>query len=317
LTKDLRKKLNDLVVEANTKIKGAIAGQSGSTRPSKLDIAIADWDDAVGKNNGRFCEEGSADDPDDPSNAGLIFQRLNAAPQFIPREKSKALETSHRLGKRVPDDIARVFHPTELGQQVIASFVLLALMDAKGKQFGGTPPQSCSTPPINPPSCSASSNQGIDKDKFQEARDDWCKDTSKPIDPSKDYSKYFSLEFKKTSGTCPANDCVDTLNKAWITCKWPGVPQQPWAMDLTVIIGAEYASRLDGDNGPLKGHNGPLRGNGQADSQCGTYSFKLTDGPPKESPDCGQKQGQPACAGVYKIHFKQYLGGKDPSPLIS
>ena len=219
LTKDLRKKLNNLAVKANTKIKGAIASQSGSTRPSKLNIAMADWDDAVGKNKGRFCEDGSADDPADPSNAGLIFQRLNSKPQLIPPEKSTEIKTSHRLGKRVPDSIARVFHPTELGQQVIASFVLLALMDAKGKQVGGTPPKSCSTPPINPPSCSASSNQGLDKYKFKEARDDWCKDTSKPINPLKDYSKYFSLEFKKGSGTCPANDCVDTLNKAWNACK--------------------------------------------------------------------------------------------------
>ena len=60
LTKDLRKKLNDLVVDANGKIQGAIAGQSGSTRPSKLDIVVADWDQAVRDNNGRFCEPGKS-----------------------------------------------------------------------------------------------------------------------------------------------------------------------------------------------------------------------------------------------------------------
>ena len=58
LTKDLRKQMNDLVVEANTKIKGAIASQSGSTRPSKATIVIADWDKTVGDIKGRLCEKG-------------------------------------------------------------------------------------------------------------------------------------------------------------------------------------------------------------------------------------------------------------------
>ena len=58
LSKELRKQLNDLVVEANRKIQGAIAGQSGSTRPSNMNIAIVEWDQAVGESKGRFCEEG-------------------------------------------------------------------------------------------------------------------------------------------------------------------------------------------------------------------------------------------------------------------
>ncbi len=217
LSKELRKNLNDLVVTANTKIRGAIAGQSGSTRPSSLNIAIADWDAIVGENHGRFCEDGSADDPNDPSNAGLVFQRFNAAPIYIPPGKNK--DAVQQLNKRIDDSMARVFHPTILGQQVIATHALLALLDAKGKLYGGEPPKSCSIPVQNPPSCAASSNQGISKDRFTEARDTWCKDNTKPIDPSKDYSKYFSMEFKKADGTCPPNDCVDTLNKAWNACE--------------------------------------------------------------------------------------------------
>ena len=58
LTKELRKSLNDLVLAANTKLKAAIASQTSSSRPSRLNIATVDWDGYVGDNKGRFCEEG-------------------------------------------------------------------------------------------------------------------------------------------------------------------------------------------------------------------------------------------------------------------
>lgn len=228
LTKDLRKTLNQMVLDANSKIKSAIASQSGSTRPSTLNIAIADWDAAAGETNGRFCEEGSADDPADPSNAGLLFQRKNTAARFIPPEKRNAV-----LEKRIPDDLARVFHPTELGQNVIATFAITALLDAKRKQTGGDPPKLCSNPPLNEPTCKATSIRGISKEDFEEARDNWCKDVTKPIDPAKEYSKFFSLEFKKTGDTCPPNDCVDTVNKAWNTCKPLAIPPFPSLPQLT------------------------------------------------------------------------------------
>lgn len=60
LTKDLRKQMNELVVDANTKIQSAIASQSGSTRPARLNIQVVDWDKAVQDNHGRFCEEGES-----------------------------------------------------------------------------------------------------------------------------------------------------------------------------------------------------------------------------------------------------------------
>ena len=58
LTKRLRKRLNELVLDANTKIRGAIASQSGSSRPATMNIKAVDWDQAVKDDQGRFCEEG-------------------------------------------------------------------------------------------------------------------------------------------------------------------------------------------------------------------------------------------------------------------
>ena len=209
LTKELRKTLNELVVAANDKIKAAISAQ-------KRKIAVADWDEAAGIIKGRFCEDGSASDPADKSNENLIFQRLGTAVSFIPGEKKLAAFESRDLQKRIPDDIARVFHPTELGQQLIASHCLAALVALQGDDNG---PQTCTKPPLGDPQCLASSNQGVDKDEFTEARDAWCKDTSKEVDKSKPYGKYFSLSLEKTGDSCPTTECVDKLNSAWLSCK--------------------------------------------------------------------------------------------------
>ena len=58
LTKENRKKMNDLVLKANKKISTTIASQAGSTRPH-LNVVIAEWDQVVSGSKGRFCEEGS------------------------------------------------------------------------------------------------------------------------------------------------------------------------------------------------------------------------------------------------------------------
>ncbi|KAL8871781.1 MAG: hypothetical protein Q9174_002458 [Haloplaca sp. 1 TL-2023] len=167
LTKDLRQKLNDLVLEANRKIQSAIASQSGSNRPSRLNILRVDWDQAVQDNQGRFCEEGSKDDPSDPSNAGLMFQRLDVGKHFIPPGKrdelakrdvkgsitlnSRKEHFPHELDKRVPDSIARVFHPTILGHELIATLSTQAVFDFKMKGFNGQVP-ACPIPsPFVPP----------------------------------------------------------------------------------------------------------------------------------------------------------------------
>ena len=57
LTKELRKKLNDLVVEANKKIQAAITARTSDPK-QPLNIVVVDWDKTVGDRKGRFCEEG-------------------------------------------------------------------------------------------------------------------------------------------------------------------------------------------------------------------------------------------------------------------
>jgi len=98
------------------------------------------------------------------------------------------------------------------------------IVQAREKQFGSTGSKSCSSPPSNPKpasaaACTASSNQGIDKSKFIEARNAWCGDTSKRLDQSKDYAKYFEFELKKKEGgMCDKQDCIDTVNAMWNKC---------------------------------------------------------------------------------------------------
>lgn len=91
--------------------------------------------------NNRFCQSGSADIFDDPSNAGLAFIRPNIDQHFeIPPVKrfvdvpndldnetlSELVEPKHSMSswKRIPDAIMKNFHPTDLGASYQASTVL-------------------------------------------------------------------------------------------------------------------------------------------------------------------------------------------------
>ena len=216
LKKELRTVLNDLVVDANQKITNAIAGQSGSTRPSNLHIAIVDWDDSAGKRGGRFCEQNAKNDPKD--NPDLMFQRGMSDPSFIPIGKKRSL-----LHKRVPEEMQKIFHPTARAHEMISAMSIGALVELLIDKLGRQAPDSCSLVKPNPPSCAARTNKGIDKHLFEEARNEWCRDTTKGIDPSKEYAGYFSLEYNviNAKGNCAFGDCVDMLNNLWATCKRP------------------------------------------------------------------------------------------------
>ena len=230
LSKDLRRTLNRMVDDANKKIKGAIGEFTESSHGASMTVAIADWDAAAGKAKGRFCEEGSAPDPKDASNAGLLFQRLNTQIDNIPGDKRKV--KIRGLEKRAPDSIARVFHPTPLGQRLIATYALMALIDAKRDLLGGAePPKSCTRVPSSPPSeptCKKNNAGGITKDDFKKAREEWCKDTSKSFTSEETESSglkhgQLNLEFEKSDGaTCPETDCNDALAEVWNACKCIG-----------------------------------------------------------------------------------------------
>ena len=158
---------------------------------------------AFGRANTRL---GSADDPADPSNAGLMFQRLKIGNSFIPPTrkavvaanddvqagqsdtgvakkmdvigandeaqpdtatpkkvavagnvdgtpvgKVKAKAEGQALTKRVPDDIGRVFHPSILGQELIASFSMMAILTTRAKTSTGQSAACSRTQPSKPP----------------------------------------------------------------------------------------------------------------------------------------------------------------------
>lgn len=85
LTKERRKRLNDMVDSANQKIQDAINSFRDRYWESKLELVTASWDKFVGATKGRFCEDGASDNPD--NNVGLVFQRHDITPYFTPPEK--------------------------------------------------------------------------------------------------------------------------------------------------------------------------------------------------------------------------------------
>ena len=138
LTKEIRTTLNTMVAGANKVIKSAISEFTSSSHGPSMKVAVADWDAAAGAAKGRFCEEGSANNPSDPSNEGLVFLRPNTSPVLPPTAKEVQ---GRAIDKRIPDDIARYFHPTPLGHKLIATYALTALADAETN--GQAPPQKC------------------------------------------------------------------------------------------------------------------------------------------------------------------------------
>lgn len=147
MTQQHRKQMNDMVDSANQKIKNAVASFRDRYDFAKMELVTVDWDKFTGAIKGRFCEDGASLDPND--NDGLVFQRQDNTPRFIPPgEKTQSQRTERALalkapgyaklqGRAVPDDLARVFHPTEFGQSVIATFVLSVVAEARSKILTG------------------------------------------------------------------------------------------------------------------------------------------------------------------------------------
>lgn len=115
-----------------------------------MTLVTASWDNLAGATRGRFCEEGASLNPKDDT--GLVFQRHDNTPQFIPPEQKQQEDQVRRrmylsgeartqgfngeLRPRVPDSIGRVFHPTPFGHSVIATFVLSAIEVARAEKLG-------------------------------------------------------------------------------------------------------------------------------------------------------------------------------------
>ncbi|KAI9798476.1 MAG: hypothetical protein M1833_004742 [Piccolia ochrophora] len=127
LTKERRQKMNQLVEDANLKIQRAIASATGSTRPFVGTLRLVKWDNYVKAVEGRFCEKDSSGDPNHISNLGLMFQRFNTPPtnkkRALARRDTNPEITEKAIDeKTLPDSLGKVFHPSELGQSLIATF---------------------------------------------------------------------------------------------------------------------------------------------------------------------------------------------------
>ena len=96
-----------------------------------------------------------------------------------------------------------------------------------------------------------------------------------------------NLKFEKSDGaTCSDTDCTDALAEVWSECElspsFPTLltlsnPHLAPEADHSRIPGAEYASRPDGDDSDLQDKNGPLFDEGTIDSECGTYTYSLSN----------------------------------------
>ncbi|KAG8527233.1 uncharacterized protein KY384_008663 [Bacidia gigantensis] len=208
--KDLRGRLNDLVYDTNVKLRNAIGTAQARKGSFGGDFLAVEWDQYVSDVGGRFCEDGDPDlsdnNPNDPNHPGLVFQRLSTGDNGnIPKDKQvvNSDDNSNRKRgvwasisrRRLPDFIASVFHPTELGQKMIAISALQAVVETMYNRNPSAPAGPCSKIDPRPAVCKldskAGSSVGITADNYKKASEDWCKDTSKNDYQSQDYGKGF------------------------------------------------------------------------------------------------------------------------------
>ena len=105
----------------------------------------------------RFCEPDSADRSNDPTNALLAYIRDDTGNHFVPPDKQilsdvqnqtvssnvsvRSIDTfqddqvtkRHQLVKRIPDSVAKLFHPTAFGHSIIASAAISEVSGAEAK----------------------------------------------------------------------------------------------------------------------------------------------------------------------------------------
>ncbi|KAI4189588.1 MAG: hypothetical protein LQ346_005088 [Caloplaca aetnensis] len=228
LTTQKRRKMNEMVLAANDRIRTAITNKQNGFESRKISIAIVDWDPYVGKIHGRFCEEGATLNPDD--NLSLVFQRQDQTPIFVPGDKKITqieqskdevnLPASDGLVRSfLPDSFTRRFHPNTLGQSIIAQIALDQIATAKDKKLRAEEKvEACILYP-QPPLCKEDDRTVITHPRFDGVVDDFCRDKadSKVTDMGIGGEGSFSSEcgvysFKITDSTPkfpPGADAVD------------------------------------------------------------------------------------------------------------
>ncbi|ELR02729.1 hypothetical protein VC83_00834 [Pseudogymnoascus destructans] len=161
LSKERRTEFNSLVVDTNKAIREVV--EEVAADAMTMTLVAADWDPWAPLTGGQFCEPDASPDPDDKSNADVMFFKLftGRIPQLegrrlntmqydnatsivepYPSEMAKRDPVDPQCGKSslsLPDFIGKIFHPNNLGHEVIAAFALDAIADARASILGQGP----------------------------------------------------------------------------------------------------------------------------------------------------------------------------------
>ena len=226
LTSERRHKMNMMVDSANKEIGTVIESARSSFETNKISLQVTDWDEYVGLTQGRFCEEGAPQDPEEDRK--LAFQRKNQRPQFIPPEKllvgntsspdsvSRALddlsvEPLERPVPILPDYMTRVFHPNFLGQSIIAQITLMKIASAKAEKLHTDRySESCTLYPAEP-ECKEDLRAVISHPKYDGAVLDFCRNVTKSMVTTIE-GKTLELGFSEFgTAICHPTDCAQSI----------------------------------------------------------------------------------------------------------
>ncbi|KAL9583499.1 MAG: hypothetical protein Q9212_002670 [Teloschistes hypoglaucus] len=249
LTTRRREKMNRMVDAANQQIRTAIENSRPAFEARGISILVADWDEYVGRINGRFCEEGAPANPDD--NFSLVFQRQDNTPQFIRPEEllagnptafqshTASRKTEHLgLTKRsiFPDAWTRVFHPNFLGQSIIAQITLSQIAKNRATRLGSDKKAETSTLYPGRPTCKEDLRTAISHPKYDEAVLSFCKNKQRSTSTTID-SKTLELGFSPIEGTtCYLTDCAQSMYNLYEGYPTRKFPPGPTAVDSAASL---------------------------------------------------------------------------------
>lgn len=264
LTTQKRRKMNEMVLAANDRIRTAITNKQNGFESRKISIAIVDWDPYVGKIHGRFCEEGATLNPDD--NLSLVFQRQDQTPIFVPGDKKITqieqskdevnLPASDGLVRSfLPDSFTRRFHPNTLGQSIIAQIALDQIATAKDKKLRAEEKvEACILYP-QPPLCKEDDRTVITHPRFDGVVDDFCRDKADSKVTDMGVNTTLELRFSAIAGSsCSPSDCAQSMNNLYDQCAYDSL-----CLRAMMLQNANSSSSHSGsnDHGAYRGVTGP------------------------------------------------------------
>ncbi|KAL9110727.1 MAG: hypothetical protein Q9227_004719 [Pyrenula ochraceoflavens] len=287
LTSANRKAMNQLVTDTNKAIMGAIASAQSSTRAS-VPVYYGNWDDGVSYAQGHFCEDDSSTDPS--FNKRIMFNRLNdgsyskggifkaRAIDSIDSVDSANSTEGHPLemkNKR-SNTFTGAFHPSPIGQQLIAAVDVSIIVYARAKQLS-VDPQEASQKCIKEypdPSCDISDSPSrrdgtnpkstyVDHYFYEQLVQDACSKYPGDIPES----------FDKTLSVVNAAEGLEypQYNNWLFEMKWedkPGV-----CPDELTCFTIFYDSFMGSDKCMAEGN---MATEGSLDLSCGTASYTIT-----------------------------------------